>query len=226
MPHFETRRLQGRDILALAPYGSAGQCCVYIWRHCLGSVELENLLRQTSPGAALPYGEDDAPRSEKRRTERLSTLLLAKRLFGQTAFVTHAPDGSPLLSGVKDAPHISVSHSGGAYALSVAPVRHGIDIERHSPTAFRLRGKFLSKEEEALLAQTNLPPEAAATLFWSAKEAIYKCAGGEAQTVTDVLLTTTRAGEITAFIPAAGTYYAVETGDGEGGVITVCQRLL
>ncbi len=226
MPRFETRRLQGRDILALAPYGSAGQCCVYIWRHSLGSGELENLLRQTSTDAALPYGEDDAPRTEKRRTERLSTLLLAKRLFGQTAFVTHASDGSPLLTGVENAPHISVSHSGSAYALSVSPVRHGIDIERHSPTAFRLRGKFLSQEEEALLAQTNLPPEAAATLFWSAKEAVYKCAGGEARTVTDVLLTTTRAGGITAFIPAAGTYYAVETGDGEGGVITVCQRLL
>lgn len=156
----------------------------------------------------------------------LSTQLLAKRLFGPKACVTHAPDGSPQLAGVDTPAHISVSHSGGAYALSVAPVRHGIDIERHSPRAFRLRGKFLSQEEEAMLAQTCLQTEAAATLFWSAKEAVYKCAGGEAQTVIDVRLTAVRPKEITARVPAHGTPYVVAAGNDEDVVITVCQRRL
>ncbi len=183
------------------------------------------MLRHISPDAAAVLNGEGTPKSEKRRTELLSTLLLAKRLFGNAASVTHAPDGSPLLSGVADAPHISVSHTARTYALSAAPVRHGIDVECHSPKAFRLRAKFLSKAEEALLAQTQLLPEAAAALFWSAKEAVYKCAGGEAQTVADVRLTAVQPGEIAASIPLSGTRYRVTTESTAEGVSTVCQRL-
>lgn len=222
---FTVTSLKDSEIFALAPHRGAGQCCVYIWRHNFTAAGLDAMLRRMCPEGqdTAARTETAAPKSEKRRCELLSVLLLAKRLFGTQAGVAHTADGAPALTGVTDAPHISVSHSGGAYALSAAPVPHGTDIELHSPKAHRLKEKFLTTAEWALAPATGQPPEAAATLMWSAKEAVYKCRPQSAGTLTGIRLTAARSGLIEATVTADGTALRVGTECGDGGTLAVAR---
>jgi phosphopantetheine--protein transferase-like protein len=79
----------------------------------------------------------------------------------------------PLLSGSKF--HFSVSHCGDYAAAIVSKNKLvGIDIELITPKIERVKNKFLSESEIDILPENNTK---FLTLFWSAKEAMFKWYG-------------------------------------------------
>src|SRR5206468_6482223 len=70
--------------------------------------------------------------------------------------------------------HFSLSHCG-SYAAAIASRRSrvGIDIEIPNEKVLRILHKFVHREEQQLLGQTEAR-ELPATLLWSAKEAMFK----------------------------------------------------
>lgn len=74
---------------------------------------------------------------------------------------------------VHDTRFISLSHCQGYAAAISADVAVGIDVELVSARVQRIKSRFLSEAELALLGETD----AMLMLAWSAKEAVYKMYG-------------------------------------------------
>ncbi len=147
--------------------GNSKCCQVFIWQHLL---PLHTLLEEAQR-LKLPLPEY---KHEKRLTEQASTLIMLAHLLGRYARLSHTPEGAPILTSHPHL-HISISHTKGAYAVSLSPHRHGIDIERHSPRALRLRQRFLLPQEAHLhFSSATFSAEEEATILWCAKEAAFK----------------------------------------------------
>jgi phosphopantetheinyl transferase len=71
--------------------------------------------------------------------------------------------------------HFSISHCGDYAAAIVSKnKRVGIDIEIETPKIKQVSGKFLSQQEQSLL---SIHDSKLLTLFWSAKESVFKWYG-------------------------------------------------
>jgi 4'-phosphopantetheinyl transferase len=81
--------------------------------------------------------------------------------------------GKPHL--LNDSRFISISHCQGYAAAIAADVAVGVDVERVSSRVQRIKDRFLSPEEQALLGLED----ADLMLAWSAKEAVYKMYGAK-----------------------------------------------
>jgi phosphopantetheinyl transferase len=101
--------------------------------------------------------------------------------------VTSAPDGRPGLQRVgtpaAPAPELSISHSHGIAAALVMTERPcGLDLQKVTDTVLRVRERFCSASEAALLRAGGVETEAREavrlTLLWAAKEALRKERGG------------------------------------------------
>lgn len=132
----------------------------------------------------------------KRRWEWLGGRLAAKAAalswVGQSLSdvglagwqVGSAADGRPELSKVSAAAEsprleLSISHSHGmAAALLVATRPCGLDLQLITDTVVRVRERFCSEAENALLPGGDIGPETGLTLLWAAKEALRKGRGG------------------------------------------------
>lgn len=121
------------------------------------------------------YGEEASRRfhSLSRRREWLSARVLLHNVCGITQRLESAADGRPFLSGASS--NVSLSHSGGYVAVVLSPKPVGVDIEMKGPRAYRLREKFMLSSETVLLDKIASEEQDAATILWSAKEAVYKC---------------------------------------------------
>jgi phosphopantetheinyl transferase len=77
--------------------------------------------------------------------------------------------------------HVSISHSGGLAAAMAASFRCGLDVQQLSEAAVKVRDRFSSPAEHAVL--TRLLPLLSETeifcLLWSAKEALRKMVPGQ-----------------------------------------------
>ncbi|HOK21266.1 MAG TPA: 4'-phosphopantetheinyl transferase superfamily protein [Bacteroidales bacterium] len=114
-------------------------------------------------------------KSEKRKKQWMSYRALIRTLV-QTDFIYriyYDENNKPYL--VNPPRSISVSHTDNYSAVlineNVNEIR-GLDVERLSEKAFRNKNKFLTDEEINLLPIDNL--YFYSTLFWSAKESVYK----------------------------------------------------
>lgn len=107
---------------------------------------------------------------------RKTEWLTIRYLVAQAGFnheIQYSEKGKPYL---KDAAvNISISHSCEYAAVMVAPGCCGMDVEMISGRAARVAHKFLSVEERNELAGEN--QNLLYTLFWSAKESLYKITG-------------------------------------------------
>ncbi|MDP2187234.1 MAG: 4'-phosphopantetheinyl transferase superfamily protein [Sphingobacteriaceae bacterium] len=81
--------------------------------------------------------------------------------------------GKPHL--LNDSRFISISHCQGYAAAIAADVAVGVDVERVSSRVQRIKDRFLSPQEQALLGLED----ADLMLAWSAKEAVYKMYGSK-----------------------------------------------
>lgn len=114
-------------------------------------------------------------KSEKRKKQWMSYRALIRTLV-QTDFIYriyYDENNKPYL--VNPTRAISVSHTDNYSAVlineNVNEIR-GLDVEKLSEKAFRNKNKFLTDEEINLLPIDNL--YFYSTLFWSAKESVYK----------------------------------------------------
>ncbi|MGM9694003.1 MAG: 4'-phosphopantetheinyl transferase family protein [Alloprevotella sp.] len=195
-----------QDILNLPPFAEnerPTESFVCVWHTKMNLAELSDFCNEHVKDFDIPTVTQDKQRSGKHLLERLSVRLMLHLALGKSYALTHKPNGAPQLSptGMK----ISISHTRETYALMLSPLPCGIDVERWTERTFRLRERFLLKEElrlteeiaDALLATTpqTLMPETArqqaATLLWSAKEAAFKALNENTDvvTLTDILLT-------------------------------------
>ena len=110
-----------------------------------------------------------AYKSESRQVEWVVTHLLVQQILGRFALVRHHESGAPYLDGISQ--HISISHTKGYVAVSMTEEPLGIDIERISNRAQRVRSRYMDENEGFSDVKA---PEVEATLIWSAKEAVFK----------------------------------------------------
>jgi len=98
--------------------------------------------------------------------------------------ISYNENGKPYLnSGIE----LSVSHSGNYAAIIINNTKCGIDIEKISPKVERIKHKFLNESELKLINSSNNQLETL-TIYWSAKEALYKLYGDKELIFKDQLL--------------------------------------
>jgi 4'-phosphopantetheinyl transferase len=110
---------------------------------------------------------------EKRAIEKRAALYVVKHILkDERADIFYEESGRPYLdNGMK----ISVSHSYNWLAVIVsASIEVGIDIEKVRDKILKIKEKFLSEEE--LNELKGASPEKY-TLYWCAKEVLYKASG-------------------------------------------------
>ena len=110
-----------------------------------------------------------------RRCERLAARLALLQL-GVSAPVVYTSQGKPEI--FDESAHISISHTRGWVAVTVSSRPIGVDVERWSARPLRAAARFLSERERDWLSASDGAADAA-TLLWSAKEAVYKVLGAE-----------------------------------------------
>ena len=111
--------------------------------------------------------------AETRRREHLASRVLLARLLGYEAQVGYRQDGAPFLFG--SSLHISISHTRDYAAVIVGEQPVGIDIEYRSDRVWKIRERFLSSEELAMLDPTNEVEQL--LICWCVKEALFKLLG-------------------------------------------------
>ncbi len=115
-------------------------------------------------------------KTEKRKTEFLCSRILLKELFNQCINVDYREFGSPYIK--KSEWNISITHSGKYVAVARSKYPLGIDIEQISEKLNRTKYKYSSKQELNYLDDTQELYHL--TLYWSAKESVYKLIANEA----------------------------------------------
>lgn len=120
----------------------------------------------------------------KRHAEWYAPRLLLKHLLTTaTAHITYRqPQHQPYITQQQALPFeqshfVSISHTRQAVAIAIhAAINIGIDIEHISNKPYLLQAKFLNPNTELPFCKYSTIEEAHffSTLFWSAKEAVYK----------------------------------------------------
>lgn len=139
-----------------------------IWKIEETETELLNLLNQHEAYQSFLA----KCKVESRKKEWLATRVLLKELLGEELMIAYHPDGAPYLPDRPDL-SISVSHTKGyvaVYCKVGAPV--GIDIEYWANRILKIKHKFLSEEELAMVDQENETGHL--LICWCAKEALFK----------------------------------------------------
>lgn len=98
--------------------------------------------------------------------------------------INYAKNGKPLLT---NGLGFSVSHSGNYAAIIINDTPCGIDIEKVSEKVDRIKHKFLNKAELDDIHSSDHPLRML-TIYWSAKEALYKLYGKKELIFQDQLL--------------------------------------
>lgn len=104
-------------------------------------------------------------KSEKRQKEWICSRLLLDSIVPNTK-ISYNKHGAPVLS---DGSVISISHSHDYCAILLSKHIAAIDLELISTKADRLKGQFITKEEEKFITKSER-----STLLWCAKECLFK----------------------------------------------------
>ncbi len=123
-----------------------------------------------------------------KRLQHLAGRFLLRQLFPDFPYdlIRIADTRKPFLQ--NEAYHFSISHCGDFAAAIVSSThRVGIDVENSTPKMDRIRDKFLNPSEKILIDNTidllspdhpfNFDQWLLLTLFWSAKESVFKWYG-------------------------------------------------
>jgi len=111
---------------------------------------------------------------EKRKKEFLSVRLLTEQLLHSKPEIVYNPEGRPALK--NSSLNISISHSNELVAVYLSQKNIGIDVENLGRKIEKVATRFLS-ENEIKFAEKQEDLRAVMIFFWSAKEAVFKCAG-------------------------------------------------
>lgn len=116
--------------------------------------------------------------ASKRKKEFISVRFLMNILMQKNVIIAYDTVHKPYL--INSEYSISISHSGNYFALIVS--RNGltgIDIECRTNRVYKVRERYLDKNELAFML-TDKPESCALEIAWTAKEALYKIIGNEA----------------------------------------------
>jgi 4'-phosphopantetheinyl transferase len=111
---------------------------------------------------------------EGRKKEWLVARILAEKLTSEkNTQIIYNECNKPFLQNSKT--HISISHSHHLLAVILDEAETGIDIELIKDKILNIREKFMSKTEFDSLQKKNVAEQL--TVYWCAKEALYKLYG-------------------------------------------------
>ena len=111
-------------------------------------------------------------KNKKRKKEFLSSRIALKNIFNKELELKHHSSGKPF---IKEAKHLSISHSSNFLAIAFGEENIGIDIEKPQNKMVKLIPKILS-EIEFMEFKKESSIDLACKL-WGAKEAILKYLG-------------------------------------------------
>lgn len=135
--------------------------------------------------------------NENLRRQKMAGRVLLNNLLGETGKIEYNEHGKPLL---KSQPlDISFSHCKDKVAVMLSKKTAGIDIQDISPKIRRIVHKFLNQPELHSLKEETY--ETHATLYWCAKEALYKAYGERQLIFTDNIVI-----QPFLFFPGSGTF--------------------
>jgi phosphopantetheine--protein transferase-like protein len=115
-------------------------------------------------------------KNEKRKKEFLAVRALLKKMTGSGFKITYEKSGRPSLTNYPV--NISISHSAELAVIFLSEKNAGIDVENIHRKITPVAKRFLSPAE---LEHIESLPEKQLnqTVYWSAKEAIFKCTSEE-----------------------------------------------
>ena len=111
-------------------------------------------------------------KSENRKKEFLSSRIALKKIFNKELELKHHKSGKPF---IKEAKHISISHSSNFLALAFGKENIGVDIEKPENRMVKLMPKILSEIE--FMEFKKEPSIDLACKLWGTKESILKYMG-------------------------------------------------
>ena len=108
----------------------------------------------------------------KRKKEFISNRIALKNIFNKELELKYYTSGKPF---IKEAKHLSISHSSGFLAIAYGDENIGIDIEKPQCRMVKLMPKILSEIE--FMEFKKEPSIDLACKLWGSKEAILKYVG-------------------------------------------------
>jgi len=106
-------------------------------------------------------------RHPRTQLQRYASRLLLAEMLGEMPTVSKDENGRPLLP--NHSLEISISHTEGYAAILLGTVKLGVDVQHYKPNVMKVRDRFLDDRELQMAQDLETT-----TLFWAAKEAIYK----------------------------------------------------
>jgi 4'-phosphopantetheinyl transferase EntD len=140
-----------------------------IWKFDESSEELATRI-SLNPEEQLKYKN---LKVEKRKKEFLALRILLQELLMAKCEVYYGKYGNPQLKNYNL--HLSISHSDELLTVFITSVKGGIDTENTLRNTEKIKTRYLS-EKEIKDTENNQNPALTRIVYWSAKEAIYKCA--------------------------------------------------
>ena len=109
---------------------------------------------------------------ERRKKEFVATRILLTETLGKKPEILYLESGKPLLKNSRK--NISISHSSEFVVALISEKKVGIDVENTQRNIKKIANRFLSEDELKHIQRMN-DSQTATVLYWSAKEAIFKC---------------------------------------------------
>lgn len=141
---------------------------IYVWK----VTSLLDELCKNPILSPLELKEANTIKSEKRKTEFIACRIILKNLFDCELELKHHKSGRPY---IKEAKHISISHSKGYIAIVLGKENMGIDIEQPQEKILKLIPRILSETE--LIQFQQKPSIEHASKLWGTKESVLKYLG-------------------------------------------------
>jgi 4'-phosphopantetheinyl transferase len=140
-------------------------------------------------------------RHPRTQLQRYASRLLLAEMLGAMPKVSKNEHGKPLLP---DLPFdVSISHTEGYAAILLGAGRLGVDVQHYKPNVLKVRDRFLDENELQMAQDIETT-----TLFWAAKEAIYKYNALPALDFRDPITVHSIESEI---LPSSFVYAGIET---------------
>lgn len=106
-------------------------------------------------------------RHPRTQLQRYASRLLLAEMLGEMPEVSKDENGRPLLP--NHSLEISISHTEGYAAILLGAGKLGVDVQHYKPNVMKVRDRFLDDREQEMALDIETT-----TLFWAAKEAVYK----------------------------------------------------
>ncbi|MDE6377205.1 MAG: 4'-phosphopantetheinyl transferase superfamily protein, partial [Duncaniella sp.] len=137
-------------------------------------------------------------RTGRRQAEREAALRLVRGWFGSDATIAHREDGAPYVEGRGE--YISVSHCADQCVVAVSDAPVGVDVETRRAQLLKIAPRFLTPREQAEIGSLGeLDRDSQLDLllhYWTAKEAVFKCASLPDLVISEIEVTLTTACDI------------------------------